>query len=64
MEVEKALVQWKAELVQAKEVIAYWEEPQLERDNERFITLTFVWSAKKAEGDWTGVFWSVYQGKW
>ena len=26
MEVEKALVQWKAELVQAKEVIAYWED--------------------------------------
>lgn len=26
MEVEKALVQWKAELLQAKEVIAYWED--------------------------------------
>lgn len=26
MEVEKALVQWKAELLQANEVIAYWEE--------------------------------------
>lgn len=25
MEVEKALVQWKAELLQANEVIAYWE---------------------------------------
>lgn len=28
MEVEKALVQWKAESLQAKEVIAYWEDCQ------------------------------------